>query len=154
MTKIDLTLEKAMKAYDEAESLEVKNAIANLIGKEHFDPYIKACIILNIKPKPELEDKSDDREVWADNALRLSICVEAKNIFNGKIWKPKYDGSEQHWYPVPDMRETSGFGLSYTAYAAWAASSTVGSRLEYRERKLAEEGFKEFKKYYKIHYTK
>lgn len=158
-TEIKLTLERAMEAYNGAESLEVKTAIANLIGKEHFDPYIRACIQLGITPLPELEDKSDTLEVWADNAKRLVTCIAAKNAFkqsNGtyKLWKPIYDGNERHWYPVPNMKEGSGFGLSATNCDYWLSTSTVGSRLEYREDSLAREGFEEFKPYYKIHYTK
>jgi hypothetical protein len=153
MSNLQLQKEKLLKALIEDEG--TKAILKKLIDAElSEDPYIKACAILRKTPKPELEDKSDADEVWQDNAGRLATCIKAKNIIDGKIWVPVYDGSETHYWPVPDLSDPSGFGFSVTDFDDWRASSGVGSRLEYRSTELAEEGFEEFKPYYKIHFTK
>lgn len=63
------------------------------------DPYIKACAALGITPRPPLEDRSDMGLVSDDAYHRLRICIEAKNMVDGKRWKPVYDGSEWHYWP-------------------------------------------------------
>jgi len=111
------------------------------------EPYLKACSKLGIKPKSVLADRSDADEVSADAFYRLTICIRAKNMIKDKIWKPVYDGSEQHWYPRWKLTD-AGFGLTGTFYVRWHSAATVGERLEYRTRELALEGVKEFDGYY------
>ncbi len=156
MTAITIIKENAVKAYNEATSDEVKNAIKNLIGGQHFtdDLYIAACQKLGKTPRPELEDKSDADEVWADNAIRLATLIKAENMVDGKVRTPVYDGSEYHYWPVPDLSDPSGVGFSYSHCDGWRADSTVGSRFEYFSEDDARAGFEKFKPYYKIHYTK
>jgi len=115
--------------------------------KNTTDPYSKACEALGIKPKPPLEDRSDKDAVSADAYARLIICIRAKNMVDGKVWVPVYDGTEWHYWPYfkPDK---SGLGFSGTLYDGWCTVTDVGSRLEYRNRILAEEGAREFKELY------
>jgi hypothetical protein len=115
-------------------------------------PYLKACKLLGKTPVPPLEDRTDLDKVSSDAYDRLIICIRAKNMIDGKIWKQVYDGIEQHYWPYwsPD---TSGFGFSRAFCASWDTDTVVGARLEYRTRELAEEGANEFKKYYNDYLT-
>lgn len=128
----------------------LKKAIDTIV----FDsPYKRACAKLGKVPIPELSDKSDADVVWADSAMRLAICVKAKNMIpqedgSFKVWTPKYGVGESHYSPVPDM---SSPGFSYDTYVSWRSITWVGARLEYRSSQLAKEGFEEFNEYYKIH---
>jgi hypothetical protein len=112
-----------------------------------IDPYLKACEALGKTPVPPLADRSDADNVSADAYARLIICIRAKNLVDGKIWVPVYDGSEYHYWPY-FKKDESGFGFSFTVYDLWCTVTDVGSRLEYRTRELAEEGAVEFKQYY------
>jgi len=111
------------------------------------DPYLKACEALGIKPKPPLKDRSDKDEVSIDAYRRLIVCIRAKNMVDGKIWTPVYDGSEWHYWPYFKPKST-GLGFTGTRYDDWHTSTIVGSRLEYRSRSLAEEGAREFEALY------
>ncbi len=112
-----------------------------------IDPYLKACEVLGKTPVPVLTDRSDADRVSADAYERLIICIRAKNLVDGKIWIPVYDGSEYHYWPY-FKPNASGFGFSYANYDGWGTRTSVGSRLEYRTRELAEQGAEEFKQYY------
>lgn len=111
------------------------------------DPYLAACELLGITPTPELLDKSNKDEVSIDAYRRLIICIRAKNRVGDKVWEPVYDGSEAHYWPY-FRKNSAGFGFSYAGYVDWYTITGVGSRLEYRTRALAEQGAKEFDKYY------
>lgn len=110
-------------------------------------PYMKACKVLCIEPRPELADRSNPGLVSEDGYHRLRICIEAKNMLDGKIWRPIYVGSETHYWPY--FKQTpSGLGFTITSCGYWFTSTNVGPRLEYRSRELATQGAKEFIKYY------
>jgi len=119
-------------------------------NNQNQNPYSKACELLGITPRPALKDKIDADLVAEDAFHRLTICIKAKNLIDGKVWTPVHDGSERHYYPwfYKNNKDSSGLGLSYGDYDYGLSNSLVGSRLEYRTYKLAREGAEEFKKYY------
>eukprot|EP01037_Dinobryon_pediforme_P011467 gene11467-11560_t len=102
------------------------------------DPYLRACKKLGITPEPSLKNRDNKDLVSADAHYRLTICIRAKNVIDGKVWEPVYDGSETHYWPYFNLE--SGFGFSRTTCANWRTFTGVGSRLEYRTEELAQEG--------------
>lgn len=122
------------------------------MSKKTVDPYILACKKLGIEPLSPLADRTNKDLVAADAFYRLTICIRAKNVIGGVVWIPVYDGSEWHYYPRW-KRHPSGFGVSFTFYDCWSTRSSVGSRLEYRTRKLMNEGVKEFDVYYQDYFN-
>ncbi len=145
-----LTLEKenviaAFEAGDESQKALLKKLWPTVFKP---DPYLLACKKLGITPEPPLADRSNRRKVASEACDRLMVCIEAKNMIDGKPWKPVYDGNEQHWFPdwkiVKDPKRPSGVGLAFHYAYYWRTSTNVGSRLEYRSEKLLLEGVEEF----------
>eukprot|EP01037_Dinobryon_pediforme_P011466 gene11466-11559_t len=131
--------ENAEAAYAAADE-KGKNLLKGLFPDVfETDPYAKACRILGIKPIPAIADDADADIRSIDAYSRLIICIRAKNMIDGKVWKPLYDGSETHYWPYFNLE--SGFGFSYTRYVTWRTITFVGSRLEYRTEELAQEGY-------------
>jgi len=145
-----ITNEEFISAYEKADKKE--QAVLMKLFPEVFikeDPYLKACKILDIIPIPEMADRSNKDLVSADAFYRLTICIRAKNTFNGKVWKRKYDGVEKAWFPRWDKnKDNAGFGLAHAICDGWLALTSVGERLEYRTEALLLEGIKEFDQYY------
>lgn len=111
------------------------------------DPYLKACEALGKTPLPPLADRSDPDLVASDAFYRLTICIRAKNMIDGRIWVPVYDGSEWHYWPRW-IKNSSGLGFACTDYDYWNTGTDVGPRLEYRTLNLLREGVVEFKSFY------
>ncbi len=147
MEKVEILKENvtaAFEAGDEGDKSLLKKLFPDVFVE---DPYIQACRILGVTPRPELANRSDIDAVSADAFYRLIFCIRAKNMIKGKLWKPVYDGVEQHWFPR--WKKTgAGFGLTTADYDSWTSDTVVGERLEYRTRELLLEGVAEFDKYY------
>lgn len=147
MKKLEILEENVKAAFDTGNDDEkdlLKKLFPDLFVE---DPYLVACKLLGVTPKPPLTYRGDADEVSADAYYRLIFCIRAKNMINGKIWKPVYDGSEKRWYPLWKKSE-AGFGLANSDYDLWNSDTIVGERLEYRTRELLLEGVKEFDRYY------
>lgn len=115
--------------------------------KAHEKYYLQACKAFGKTPVPVLEDRTDSDVVSSDAYSRLITCIAFKNVINGKRWIPVYDGLEDHYYAY-FRPNASGSGFSCTSTGNWDTDSIVGARLEYRTRKLCEQGVKEFEVYY------
>lgn len=102
-----------------------RELLKSLIEKELTpDPYIEACAKLGIVSKPELPTDSDSDDIWADAIKRLSICIRAFNMEDGKEWKQVYDGTEYHYTPIATP-DPSGSGWAFISYGSWI----LGTRL-------------------------
>lgn len=77
--------------------------------------------------------------------MKLKIIAEALN----EGWKPDWtDGNWKYW-PFFKMGKAAGVGFSYDGYYCVTSDSTVGSRLCYKSRELAEYAGTQFKSLYK-----
>lgn len=147
MEKLETLKENVTAAYetgDESRKDFIKQLWPDLFME---DPYLKACKLLGETPLPPLADRSNKRKVSVDAYERLTVCIAAKNMVDGKVWEPVLDCVENHWYPVWQKRP-SGFGLAFDGTDYWDTFTFVGARLEYRTEKLLLEGVKEFEQYY------
>jgi hypothetical protein len=148
MSKLKVAREKAEEVFANGDASQKK--LLQDFWPDVFitEPYLRACKVLWITPRPALEDWSDLDLVASDAHYRLTICIRAKNMIEGKVWEPVYDGSENHYVPMFSKTAGSGLGFSRSYYVNWGQYSDVGSRLEYRTYDLMLEGVKEFDGYY------
>lgn len=147
MSKLKIPKEKAEAAFSNGDPSQKQLLQDFWPDVFNTDPYLKACKILGKIPVPPLADRSDPDKVSSDAYERLIICIRAKNLVDGKVWVPNYDGAEYHYWPY-FKKDAAGFGFSHSDYAYWDAATDVGPRLEYRNRELAIEGAEEFKDLY------
>ncbi len=119
--------------------------------KQLTNPYLKACALLSLTPRPELTDLSNSDLVSEDAYHRLIICIRAKNMIRGKVWIPVYNGTEWHYFPRW-KKDTAGFGFPDVDCVGWDSLTNVGERLEYRTYELMMQGVKEFKPYYDAYF--
>lgn len=150
METIEQQFESALKIADDSE----KKVLQKLFPQQfkRADPYLAACEKLGVGPLPALKDRSDTDKVSADAFYRLTICIRAKNMINGKVWKQVFDGVEKHWFPRW-LKNKAGFGLADAYYGHWYTNTDVGERLEYRTEQLLKEGVEEFNEYYQDYLT-
>ena len=153
MENLQIKKENALKAYQEGCN-DVKNVLSNLFGKEIFIPknitdrvktFEEACSLLGKDPNDFLPDgvpAEDSNSIVA--YCKLIIIARALN----EGWVPDWKNSNQYkYYPWFDM--SSGSGLSYYGYAGQYSLSTVGSRLCFKSRELAEYAGTQFIDLYK-----
>jgi hypothetical protein len=129
---------------------EVKNLRA-IIGapediKERIKSYHDACEYLDVDPDHLPFEDPDNKEEEAINAEWMMWRItQALN----ENWKPNWDNSDEYkWYPYFDMR-SAGVGFSNSDFVSWHAGTTVGSRLCFKSRELAEYAGAQFKDIYK-----
>ncbi len=110
-----------------------------------FDDVLKEVGILpGFKKEFEksLEGLSKDEKAYK----RLKLVVSTLN----EGWLPDWnDSSQVKYYPVFDMRSSASGGFSYDDYDGWNAHSSVGSRLCFKSKELAEYAGKTFTDIYK-----
>ena len=147
MKKLKVPVEIAEAAFQEGDASQKQ--LLTKFWPDFFmaDPYVKACRKLEIEPVPPMSDRSDPDKVSADAYYRLTICIRAKNMIDGKLWDGVLDGKQYHYFPVWKPR-SSGFGLAFYSTYYWDTNTIVGARLEYRTEALMMEGVKEFDVYY------
>ncbi|MDM1093400.1 hypothetical protein [Myroides odoratimimus] len=81
---------------------------------------------------------------------KLVIIAEALN----EGWKPDWSNwDERKYYPWFEMGSPSGVGFSYDDCVRWLTASTVGSRLCFKSRELAEYAGKQFESLYKDYFV-
>lgn len=86
---------------------------------------------------------SDDAESITAN-IKLIIIARALN----EGWVPDWSNGSQYKY-IPWFKHKSGFGLSYYDYDDWYTTTTVGSRLCFKTKELAEYAAEQFADLYK-----
>ncbi len=82
--------------------------------------------------------------------LQLIIIAKALNEGCTLNWS---DSSQYKYYPWFDMENSSAGGFVYGAYAFWYTRASVGSRLCYSSRELAEYAGKQFKDIYEEYFV-
>jgi hypothetical protein len=100
-----------------------------------------ACKALGMDAKklPDVSMLPDDQQDAIIAHYKLVIIAQALN----EGWKPNWsDYNEYKYYPWFNMR--SGSGFSYHGYVSWLAGTTVGSRLCFKSRELAEYAGEQF----------
>lgn len=154
-----------MKTEIETEKLKAAHAKANAAGKKlleglhgaaMFKPKITdkvktfadACKVLGIK-QADAEFASMPKALTKEGK---SLQAQAKLIIIARAlnqgWVPDWNNSNQaKWYPWFTMG--AGFGFSDTIYDVAYSHTTVGSRLYFETRDLAEYAGKQFKELYK-----
>lgn len=109
--------------------------------------YEDACQLLGIKPTyPKFTRcaKIDRPSMIAYH--KLIIIIRALNLLpNGKYWIPDFNYSWQNKYRIWWDTINNKLGSAYTTYAPSAPDTTVGSRLLFRSKPLAEYCAKQFK---------
>ncbi|MGQ0738388.1 MAG: hypothetical protein ACT4OJ_04945 [Bacteroidota bacterium] len=97
---------------------------------ERIKSFDEACKQLGIDPATVCNDQDTK-----DEAAYKRLKVVAKVLNNG--WEPNWkDSNEWKYYPWFDL--SSGSGLSYYDFVGRYSASSVGSRLCFQTRELAE----------------
>lgn len=156
MSELKVTVADAIKAHRGADQ-SGKKLLEDLYGKNVFDQKITdrvksfddACREIGVTPKSILPYDSNgaDGDALSINA-HAKLIVIARALNEG--WTPDWDDSnEAKWYPYFDMRSASGFGFSYANYGRRCSGTSVGYRLCFKTRDLAEYAGKQFESIYK-----
>lgn len=106
---------------------------------ERVKTFEDACRELGIS-KIELGITGMDEDQESIEAYAKLIII-ARALNEG--WQPDWSDQSQYKY-VPWFEHKSGFGLSYDGCDRWYSHTTVGSRLCYKSRQLAEYAGKQF----------
>jgi hypothetical protein len=116
-----------------------------------------ACKVEKLNPKKVIPDFSaypkKDQAAMIAHAKLVIIARAANRLANkGKEWIPNWsDNSQYKYYPWFYMGGSSGF--RFYDDEDWTASSSVGSRLCFISRSVAEDIGKQFEDLYKEYFT-
>lgn len=118
---------------------------------DRIKTYEDACEYVGISPLA-LDDydflpEIDAKHAYADH--KLTVIVRALN----EGWQPDYsNGNEPKYYPWMKW-VGSGVGFSYLNFDCAYSASTVGARLSFKTRELAEYAAKQFQSEYNDYLT-
>lgn len=150
MKQLQISDTLARKLYPNADS-EFKELLEDNFGKPFFSEKITdrvktfedACIVLGLQPT-EITcayDSADDQAY-----KKLKAIISALN----EGWKPDWNNTNQpKYYPWFELQ--GGFRLHYVAYDC--TYSSVGSRLCFKSRELAQYAATQFADLYKDFFT-
>ena len=141
--KLEILKDNAIAAYNGADA-KGKAMLAKLFpnivltGKitDRVKTLLDACDI--VKPDSMMTalmsyTGTDPDMISASNYAKIVIIARALN----EGWTPDWNNSNQYKY-VPWFTYKSGFGLSYDDYGYGHTATTVGSRLCFKTKELAE----------------
>ena len=117
-----------------------------------------ACKVEGLNAKKVIPDfaayPKEDRKAMIAHAKLVIIARAANRLANeGKEWKPDWNNNQwDKYYPWFWMNGGSR-GFRSNGYALWLSNSTVGSRLCFISRDVAEHMGKTFLKLYKEYFT-
>ena len=149
-----ITADKAKSLYPSA-SAELKKDLENTFGvkflSEDITDRIKtfndACIECGTTKK-EFNKKWGNLGL-SDDDIAYKQAKIIRTALNGKDYKPDWnDKNEKKWYPVFKMG--SGFGFSCSLFVDRGTSANAGSRLCFKNEKLATHAGKQFPHIYKL----
>lgn len=80
----------------------------------------------------------------------LQLVLIAKVLNEG--WAPNWEDDDE-WKYIPWFKYKAGFGLSYTDSDGWLAHTSIGSRLCFKTKELAEYAAKQFADIYNDYLT-
>lgn len=146
---------KAYSLYRTA-SPEFKQALEDTFGKEFFSrsitdrvkSYEDACAVLDIDPRGSMPDTSEcpaeDRKAYVA-FHKLVIIVRALN----EGWRPDWaDTNQAKWFLWWYTKGSAGLAYAYSHYTPTSAGATVGSRLCFKSKALADYAAENFKSIY------
>lgn len=111
-----------------------------MINLKDINTYEDICVIDNVDPITSLpfQDPQSPEEIAVNNFAK---AIRINRVLNDG-WKPDWNNwDENKYYPWFDMQSEeagSGSGFSFFDYCYVYVRSTVGSRLVYKSRELAE----------------
>jgi len=158
METLQIEKSKALKAYNEIDAAG-KILMHALFGQDAFTQKITdrvktfkdACEVLGIVEPTHAIPGVVQKTLKRDSE---SIIAYTKLIFIARAlnegWEPEWtDSNQAKYFPWFEWKKkTSGFGFSGTSYDGWAANATVGSRLCFKTKELAEYAGKQFEEIY------
>lgn len=108
--------------------------------------YEDACKVLGLNPEnqPCVDSVSEKDRNSIIAYHKLIVIVRALN----EGWEADFSNHDQYKYWNWLWVDTAGFVCASTYYSATRASATVGSRLCFKNRKLAEYAITQFKSLY------
>ena len=142
---------EAIKRLDalEAEAKEIRKLLTVKAGKitdriKTFEDALNEIGGVSDNAQILLKYNGTDNDMIAAQAqMKLSIIARALN----EGWKADWtDHSQYKYYPWFEYK--SGFGFSSANYGNWYADASVGSRLCFKNRELAEYAGKQFQSLY------
>ena len=154
MTTIQITPDKVKAAYEAATSEETKKVLSALFSdqlkeldepkdiKERVKTFADACKLVQVTDNQKilLDYNGNDKAMIASQShLKISIIAKALN----EGWYPDWSNSNEYKY-YPWFKATPGGGFSFLDYGNVDTASTVGSRLCFKSRELAEYAGKQF----------
>lgn len=152
METLEIKKDAAIKAHEDAKK-SGKKLLENLFGKrtfqrnvteriQSFDDVLKE---LGIDP----EDFEDDAQsLPSDERAYRQVKLIVRALNEG--WVPDWrNSSEYKYFPWFDMDGSAGSGFSFADCARWFSDSTVGSRLCFKSRELAQHAGEQFENIYK-----
>lgn len=152
METLQITKQNASAAYNAADA-NTKKVLEVLLGKENILPQkitdrVKTFDdVLLVTGENKLSNLAtlfayngkDETMLAAQAAAKLTLIAKALN----EGWEPDWTNSSQYkWYPWFNME--SGSGLSFCDADNWCSDTSVGSRLCYKSKELAEYAGKHF----------
>ena len=160
MNTIEIKKKNAISAYNKADT-KGKQLLENLLGKDNLLPIditervkIFEDVFEVLEDLPHdisslLEYKGKNPDMLSAQAyLKLTLIARALN----EGWEPDWTNSNEYKY-MPYFKHKSGFGLSFDGIDRWDTVTTVGSRLCYKSRELAEYAATQFADIYNDYLT-
>lgn len=155
MQKLEITQENALKALEMAPN-ELKPIFENLFGfqtrseSKNIMERIKSIKdVFEIRPVSPYEQPLLGYKGNEGNMIRARAFMQLQFIADvlNEGWIPNWNDEKQYKY-VPWFKE-SGSGLSLNGVVNWITNTTVGSRLCYKSKELAEFAATQFADIYK-----
>lgn len=153
MQPLQIEKANALNAYKKANT-ETKAVLEALLGKEVFSEKITDRV-KTFEDALALEQPSDnvkklldyngqDKQMISTQAhAKLSIIAKALN----EGWEPDWENENEYKY-WPWLKYTAGVGFSCHGCVCGASGSSVGSRLCFKSRELAEYAARQFESIY------
>jgi len=154
MKNLQIDEKNARKLFNAA-TPEFKQTLIDTFGADFFAQKITdrvktfedACEIVGVGDNLKIlldYNGTDKILISAQAHAKIAIIVQALN----EKWVPDWNNSNELKYePIFDMR--SGSGLAGTDVGGWGAGASVGSRLCFKSRQLAEYAATQFVSIYK-----
>jgi hypothetical protein len=153
METIQIDKAKVLATYLQSDD-SVKKILESLIGDQltlkitdRVKTFVDACTVLGITPVDVLHAAHSDylkRDIKSINAYQQLIVI-TRALNEG--WEPNWNDDEEYKYYPWFYLDSPGFRFCDASY--YCTDSTVGSRLCFRSRELAEYAAKQFIDLYK-----
>lgn len=149
LENLTITREKALQIYDTADANK-KTLLEELFGKASFElsPMERIKTIDDI-----LQSHGITREQFENSTVELTEDEKAYRIIKMLVetlnqgWTPNWDDDNQYKYYPWFYMSSSGF--RFCDCDSWYSVSSVGSRLAFKSRELAEYAGNQFTELYK-----